>query len=155
MQRLDKMGNEQFVFGALMVVANKLDTLLDRELNVFDMTSKQWFLLITIDSLFEKPPTIKEVAKAMGSSHQNVKQVALKLKTKGFLNMEKDPKDARATRLQHTEKSYEFWEKTQQKGVDFINKLFKNISEDEISAARVVIQKIWANLDEMESTNEG
>jgi len=115
MNRLEAMEDRQFVFGTVLVLSNKLDTLLDREMIPFGMTSKQWFLLLVVSTLFDKAPTIKEAAKAIGTSHQNVKQMALKLEQKGFLKLEKDSRDARATRLKPTEYSMTFWEKTQKK----------------------------------------
>ncbi|MCI1882483.1 MAG: MarR family transcriptional regulator, partial [Sporolactobacillus sp.] len=76
MNHLDNMPDRQFLFGALFVAANRVDTLMQRELKKYDVTTKQWLLSIVIDNLFQHSPTIKEVAKEMGSSHQNVKQIA-------------------------------------------------------------------------------
>lgn len=45
----------------------------------------------------------------MGTSHQNVKQLANKLKERGFLDIERDKEDCRAIRLKIKEKSYYFW----------------------------------------------
>ena len=89
MSKIDKMSDRQYLFGAIFIVANRVDTMLEREFKRFGITTKQWFLSIIIENLFDKPPTIKEVAKEMGSSHQNVKQVALKLEQKGLLVLQK------------------------------------------------------------------
>jgi len=139
------------IVGALLIISNRMDTLLERELKEFDVTSKQWFLSLIIDNLFLKPPTMKQVAKEIGSSHQNVKQVALKLQEKGILKLEKDKKDARVTRLKMTEESYEFWEKTQPKGVAFIESVFENIEKEDLAKARAVLQKTLSNLKEIEN----
>jgi len=108
--KIQSLKDQKFVFGSVQIVANKMNTLLERELKEFDITSKQWFLTVVIENSFDKPPTIKEAAKAMGSSHQNVKQVALKLEQKGLVCLEKDKKDARVTRIRLTEQSYKFSE---------------------------------------------
>ena len=154
MNKLDEMKDSQFIFGSIFVVANKIDTLLERELSHYDLTTKQWLLSIVIDNLFDKSPTIKEVSKEMGSSHQNVKQVALKLEQKGFLALEKDKKDARATRLKLTNKSYEFWAGIQSKSIEFTEALFKDIDEEELSKTRAALQKMLINLGNMESKEE-
>lgn len=151
MSKLDKMEDSQFIFGSILVVANRMDTLLERELNNYDITTKQWFLSVVIDNLFDTSPTIKEAAKEMGSSHQNVKQVALKLEQKGLLKLEKDKKDARVTRLRLTDESYAFWAKTEGKGLAFMQAVFKNIEKDELSKARAVIQKMLSNLIDIEN----
>lgn len=150
MQKIKNMEDGQFIFGALLIIANRLDTLLERDLKEFDITSRQWFLSVIIDNMFSEPPTIKDVAKEMGSSHQNVKQVALKLEQKGLLKMEKDKRDARAIRLKMTDESYVFWEKTRPKGLAFTKAVFEGIEEKELSVARVVLEKILNNLLKME-----
>ena len=154
MSKLEMMSDQQYLFGAVFVVANRMDTLLQRELNQFEVTTKQWFLSIIVDNLFDKPPTMKEVAKEMGSSHQNVKQVALKLEQKGLLILEKDQVDARATRLKLTENSYNFWETIGGEGTAFIETLFKDIDNDELVIARRVMQKLQLNINEMDKKSE-
>ncbi|MBC7959129.1 MAG: winged helix DNA-binding protein [Vallitaleaceae bacterium] len=150
MNKFDAMKDQKFVFGSVLIVANRMDTLLDRQLKEYDITAKQWFLTVVVDNSFDKPPTIKEVAREMGTSHQNVKQVALKLEQKGLLILEKDKKDARVTRLKLTEEAYKFWQTTQTKATTFTEALFKGIEEEEMSSARRVLQKMMANLSTMD-----
>lgn len=152
MEKLKEMRDEQYIFGALLFAANRMDTLLERELKEFDVTAKQWMLSIIIDNLFDHSPTIKEAAKEMGSSHQNIKQVALKLEQKGLLKLEKDKKDARITRLEMTDESNQFWEKTQPKGTQFVEAVFENITAEEMTGARNALDKIMDNLIKMEKS---
>lgn len=98
---------------------------------------------------------MKEAAKEMGSSHQNVKQVALKLEQKGLLSLQKDKRDARVTRLKLTENSYNFWEKVRKEGITFTQSLFKNIDKDELEVARIVMQKMQSNINEMDNKSDG
>lgn len=151
MSKLEMMGDRKYLFGSIFIVANRMDTLLQREFNQFDITTKQWFLSVILDNLFDNPPTMKEVAKEMGSSHQNVKQVALKLEQKGLLILEKDKRDARATRLKLTEDSYDFWNKIKYEGIEFTNTLFKDIDKEELAVARSVMQKMLLNINEMDN----
>jgi len=139
----------------IFIVSNRVDTMLEREFRRFDITTKQWFLSVIIDNLFDNPPTMKEAAKEMGSSHQNVKQVALKLEQKGLLNLQKDKRDARITRLKLTENSYNFWEKVRKEGTTFTQALFKNIDKDELAVARIVMQKMQSNINEMDNKSNG
>lgn len=148
------MEDHKYLFGAILVVANRMDTLLEREFNQFNITTKQWFLSIVIDNLFDTPPTIKEVAKEMGSSHQNVKQVALKLEKKGLLILEKDKRDSRATILRLTENSYNFWQNIRDEGTAFTKSLFKNIDKDDLVIARKVIKNMLLNINEIDNKNE-
>jgi len=150
MSKMDLMKDQRFVFGSIQIIANKKETLLERELKEFDITFKQWFLTVVIENTFDTPPTLKEAAKAMGSSHQNVKQVALKLEKKGLVSLEKDKKDARVTRIRLTEQSYKFAETIQAKAAIFTGNLFMGIDEDEMSKARTVLYKMMSNLAQME-----
>ena len=145
--------DEPMIFALLLILSNKMDTLLERELREFDVTTKQWFLSETIHSLFDSPPTMKEVAKEMGSSHQNVKQVALKLQQKGLLRLEKDKSDARVTRLRLTEQSHDFWGKTDEKGTAFRNHMFKEMTSKDIATTRALLEKMLVNLAEIENAN--
>jgi len=150
LSKLDSMKDQKFVFGSVLIIANRMDTLLERELKEYDVTAKQWFLTVVVDNSFDNPPTIKEVAREMGSSHQNVKQVALKLEQKGLLVFEKDKKDARVTRLKLTDHIYELSQLTQLKATNFTQALFKGIEKDDMSKARAVLQKMLSNLSEMD-----
>ncbi len=150
-EKLNEIDDSMFVFGTLFVVANKLDTLLGRELAPFGMTSKQWLLSVVIDSLFDEPPTIMQAAKEMGSSHQNLKQVALKLGRKGMLSLDKDSEDLRATRLRLTEKAYDFWDGMQRKGDEFLKAVFEGINSEELNAARRLLQGVLSNLARLEN----
>lgn len=150
MEKLESMTDSKFIFGSILVVANQMDTLLGRELKEHDLTTKQWLLTIVVENSFDYDPSIKEVAKAMGSSHQNVKQVALKLEKKGFLSLEKDKNDARVIRIKLTNQMAAFTEESQLKAENFTGKLFKSILKDEMATTRLLLEKMLFNLDEME-----
>ena len=154
MSKVEKMSDSKYLFGVIFIVANRVDTMLEREFKRFGITTKQWFLSIIIENLFEKPPTMKEVAKEMGSSHQNVKQVALKLEQKGFLILQKDKRDARVTRLKLSESNNDFWTKLRSEGKAFTEALFKNIDKEELEVARRVMQKMQLNINEMDNKDE-
>lgn len=154
MSKVERISDRQYLFGVIFIVANRVDTMLEREFKRFGITTKQWFLSDIIENLFDKPPTMKEVAKEMGSSHQNVKQVALKLEQKGLLILQKDKSDARVTRLKLTENSNVFWTKIRGEGTLFTKSLFKDIEKDELEVARRVMEKIQLNINKMDNKSE-
>ena len=151
MRKLEMMDDCSYLFGSIFILSNRMDTMLERDFKQFDITTKQWFLSISLNNLFDNPPTIKEAAKEMGSSHQNVKQVALKLEQKGLLSLEKDKKDNRVTLLKLTENSHEFWKMIREKGSNFHQTLFKDIDKDDLESARRVIKTMLLNIDEMDN----
>ena len=154
MGKLDILSDMQYFFGALFVSSNRLDTILEREFNKFGVTTKQWFLTIVIDRLFEQPPTIKQAARAMGSSHQNIKQLALKLSSKGLLRLEQDERDSRATRLRLTDESQVLWKRARTQRDTFNQSLFNGISEDELKTVRNVMGKLLINIESIDKMEE-
>lgn len=153
MENIKQMEDKRYIFGSLLIISNKMNTLLERSLKEYGVTSKQWFLLVIMESLIDNYPTMKELAKEMGSSHQNVKQIALKLEEKGFLKLEKDKNDARVTRLKKTKEGHEFWGKTQSKGIEFTENLYKAIENPRLGETRYVLERMLSNLNEMEINN--
>lgn len=144
------MLDSTYIFGALLITANRLDTMLERELKKFGLTGKQWMLAVVVQNLFDSPPTIKQAAAAMGSSHQNVKQMALKLQGKGVLIMEKDRHDGRVTRLRLAEGSESFWESTRPRGERFMAAVFRNLDPEDLSGTRRTLMMIQDNLGDLE-----
>jgi DNA-binding MarR family transcriptional regulator len=150
MRKFTDINDSTFIFGALFMVANKMDTLLERELNHFGVTSRQWFLSVCVATAFEKPPTLKELANISGTSYQNVKQVALKLQAKNLMRLRKDSNDARVTRVELTPESTAFWAQTEGDSALFMEKLYRGISEQEFAATRKTMEKLMDNLEAME-----
>lgn len=150
-EKTNSIPDEPMIFALLLIISNKMNTLLERDLKEFDVTTIQWFLCETIHTLFDYPPTMREVAGEMGSSYQNIKQVALKLQQKGLLKLEKDKKDARVTRLRLTEQSNDFWRKTDLKGTIFRENMFKEMNKKEIATTRALLVKMLLNLNKIEN----
>lgn len=154
MDNIDSIPDQKFIFGGVQVVANQMDTMLERELKEHNLTTKQWLLTIVVQNIFDHDPTIKEVAKGMGSSHQNVKQVALKLEQKGFVVMEKDSHDARITRIKLTAAVDSFGQESQKKSEIFTEKLFHGITAEELAMTRSALKKMLTNLEQMDQESK-
>lgn len=151
-EKAEMMDSKQFSFGALLITAIKLDTQLDKSLKKFDLTSKQWFLMVILDTMFESAPTLNELSQEMGSSYQNVKQVALKLKEKNMIEISKDPKDARALRIKSTPESKLIWDKLIPTSIKFMDSFFKNIEENDLDTLKKVLFQLMFNLNDMETS---
>lgn len=147
---MDTLDKQKFIFGSLFLLANKLQVIGDQYMGIDGMTTKQWFLTAMISQFGSNPPTLSEVAELMGSSRQNVKQLALKLEEKEFLKIEQDERDARALRLKLTEKSQAFWEKREDKDSQFIRDLFEGFSQEEIDLIFMGFNKLFEKIEKME-----
>ena len=108
---------------------------------------KQVFMLSCI-GLFDQPPTIRELAEFIGCSHQNTKQLLLKLENSGFVVLAQDQADKRKIRILLTEKSRQLQSKNSKLRGQYMTRLFQGITEQEITAAIALLQRLDQNLKE-------
>ena len=99
--------------------------------------------------MFDEPPTLKQLAKMCNTSHQNTKQLVLKLESKGFLEVTKDPKDARAMRICATAKCTEWELANQENNAKFVNQMFFTLTQEEILVTMTSLLKIYDALEDM------
>ena len=138
---------QQYVFGSLFLLANKLQIKGDKFLSEDNITLRQWLLTVMILQFKDQYPTLGDVARMMGTSHQNVKQLANKLKERGFLEIEKDKEDARAIRLKLTEKSFYFWFAKEKENDRFMTELFEDLSQEEVTVIARGFDKLLNKID--------
>ena len=108
---------------------------------------KQVFMLRCI-GLFEQPPTIRELAEFIGCSHQNTKQLLLKLENGGFVVLAQDKEDKRKIRISLTEKSRQLQIRNSELRTQYMTRLFQGITEQEITSAIALLQRLDKNLKE-------
>jgi len=97
-------------FRLVITLAQELRTLMDQRLLPSGLTTQQAALLTVIE-MMGRPPAMTEAARALGMSHQNVKQLAVALERKGFLEIVPDERDARSKRMKTTKQHRKFWAK--------------------------------------------
>lgn len=147
MYDIEKMDSRYVIFATTFLMANRLQVLMDQEIE--DITCKQW-LVLTILGTFEEAPTLKELSKACDSSHQNTKQIVLKLEEKGYVIIDKDHEDGRALRIKMTEKKNQWSTDHQEKAAAFMDRMFSKLSVQEISEMYQTQQLLYQTLGEME-----
>lgn len=147
---MESIDNKKFIFGSLFLLANRLQVIGDKYLEKEGITTKQWLLIVMIAQFVDSIPTLSEVAQLMGSSRQNVKQLALRLQEKGFVSIKKDERDSRVLRLKLTEKSTVFWEERREKDEQFIIDIFNGLSEEEIHIMCNGFNKLFGNIESIE-----
>lgn len=139
--------SHQYVFGSIFLLSNKLQILGDQYLAADGITLRQWFLTVIIKQFDpQKGPTLTEAARLMGTSHQNVKQIALKLAEKEFLVFEKDDQDGRSIRLKLTEKSNAFWDSKASELEMFMKRLFSETNHDHVKSTEELFKKLLVNI---------
>ena len=143
------MPPQAFLLGLLSAFDNRYQAAADAFFK--EITWKQFFAIICIN-LCKEPPTINELSDVMGSSHQNVKQILLKLEKKGFISMLPDEKDKRKQRIIVTDAARSFLEENDNNGQQsqyIIGRIFEGISEKDLKTTIKTIMKMERNLSEI------
>ena len=132
-----------FLIGLLSAFENRFQAVADSFFE--EITWKQFFAIICIN-LCRESPTINELSEVMGSSHQNVKQILLKLEKKGFVEMIVDEKDRRKQRIVTTKKCEDFCKSNDRESEIQMNKIFEGISEKQLITTIQTISQMERNL---------
>ena len=135
-----------FLLGLLSAFESRFQAVADSTMR--EISWKQFFAIICIN-LCKDPPTVKELAEIMGSSHQNVKQILLKLEKKGFVRITIDERDKRKQRIELTDYCKEFCTKNDEMAMSFMRKMFRGISEEQLQVTIQTIIQIEDNLKEI------
>lgn len=139
----EKIEKDYFLFGLLNAFMNQMQAAGDRFFE--EISWKQCFAMICIN-MFSEPPAIMELAEVMGSSHQNVKQILLKLEKTGFVKMKPDDNDRRKLRVHVTKEGYEFFQKYEKPSDDFMKQLFDGIKKEDIETTIQTVLTLEQNL---------
>ena len=94
-------------FRLIVLVAQELRTLMDQLLRADGLTTQQAATITVVELL--GTPSLSQAATALGTTHQNARQLADALERKGFLRISTDQADARVRRLSTTAKSNSYW----------------------------------------------
>lgn len=132
-----------FLLGLLSAFENRFQAAADNAMQ--EISWKQFFAVICINLCKEKP-TVKELSEIMGSSHQNVKQILLKLEKKGFVRITADTQDKRKQRIELTDYCREFCEKNDELSMNTMKALFAGVSEEQLQVTVQTIIQIEDNL---------
>ena len=143
-QILNMMPPQFGLFGLLFAFMNRLQAAGDSFYE--EITCKQWFLLACMNLYLNEAPTANDLAETMGCSRQNVKEILNALVKKEILVLKQDDNDKRKQRIYFTSKQKKLAKKYQNKEMDFLKLLYKDISEKEIRSVFKIISKMEKNL---------
>lgn len=138
-----EIDSSYFLIGLLSAFENRFQAVADRAMG--EISWKQFFAVICIN-LCRESPTINELAEIMGSSHQNVKQILLKLEKKGFVNFINDESDKRKQRIVLTDYCREFCEKNDEQSIMIMKSMFSEIAEEQLQVTIKTLIQIEDNL---------
>ncbi|MGN6681719.1 MAG: MarR family winged helix-turn-helix transcriptional regulator [Streptosporangiaceae bacterium] len=127
-------------FRLIVLVAQELRTLMDQLLRGDGLTTQQAALITVVDML--GTPSLSQAAAALGSTHQNVRQLADVLVRKGFAEVSTDENDGRVRRLRTTTKSRGYWEDRSAADQDRVLTWFADLTPDEARTLFELLAKV-------------
>lgn len=132
-----------FLLGLLSAFENRFQAKADKVMG--EISWKQFFAIICIN-MCKEPPTLKELSDIIGSSHQNLKQILIKLEKKGFIGFKADDSDKRKQRIYLTDHCREFCNKNDDVSKTIMGRMFDGISKKDLETTIKTITKIEGNL---------
>lgn len=144
---LQMMDHKYALFGLFFAFHNRLQAVGDSFYE--EITCKQFFLLACMNLYQDQAPTANELAKTMGCTRQNVKEILNSLEKKQLIRFEVDEGDKRKRRVYLTENALRMSDKYYEKETNFMEYLYRGISDEEIDQTYRIISKIEDNLKRM------
>ena len=149
MRSPDLLQKNMDLFAYIFLLSQRLEYISNKLLEKDHLTTKQFLLLAITEKAFDYEPSLKEVADALGTTHQNVRQMTNQLEKKGFIEVFKDPNDRRINRLRTTEANRSYWDSRAEKQGQEVLEMFRGFSDDEIESLYNMVFKLYNDLDPM------
>ncbi|AXY26309.1 MarR family transcriptional regulator [Suicoccus acidiformans] len=145
-----RIGQSSIIFFSLFNISNRIATDIDNSLS--DLTLKQLLLLIAVEII--QGGSYTELGNIMGSSRQNIKNLAIALEKKGYVSIIPDPNDSRAFKVISTERTKDHFEEMDLLYSKKLVELFSAFSDDEVAQLFALFDKFFQGVEVMERSNE-
>lgn len=129
------------LFRLLVALGLRLRTKMDQRLAEVGLTTQQAAVL-TLVAAAPGAPTLGEVGRQLGTSHQNVRQVVDVLVRKGLLEVIPDPHDRRARRLRSTAEVSRLFAGREAEDEAEVRRWLGALSEDEMRVAVGLLMRV-------------
>lgn len=133
------------LFRLVLTLATHLRTRMDQRLAEVGLTTSQAGVL-TFVGASEQPPTLTDTARALGTSHQNARQVVAALERKGLVMVLPDPVDGRVRRLAVTGRVAEVFEDRDLDDREEVARWLAALSADEQRQAVDLLERLLGDL---------
>lgn len=137
---MNRTEKEEFVIGSISLLSNKLSQFGDDLLP--DITFKQFILLIMISKMEVEEKNINSIAEVVGTTRQNIKKMLTSLEAKGYVVISKSEYDARALKVELTQKTYQYFSDNEALAACETKQLFTPFSDTEIDSLVSNFQKL-------------
>jgi len=137
----DLFYSQQTLF-TLFSVTNKLQIAGDKYLQ--DLTIRQ---ILALPALFHAPEgkaTINHIARSMGTSKQNAKQIVDAMERKGYLSVAPSEQDKRALHVSITLEGEQAFRACSERFDEFLATIFQNFTSEELETICMLLQKLYS-----------
>ncbi len=131
----------QQVYATLFSLANKIQVQGDKYLE--KLTSRQLMSMMAILHLPEDGSTLNNIARKLGTTKQNAKQLVTNLEKKDYVVTLPSPRDKRAVNVKITEAGKHITIECGEKGLIFFLDLFKDFTKDEMELLWGFLKKMY------------
>lgn len=132
----------QQTYATLFSVSNKLQVRGDKALEL--LTGRQLMTLIAIAHLPKGEASLNRIARKMGTTKQNVKQLIVVMEKKGYVNTIPSKTDKRAYSIEISEKGMTVGSECDRRGMAFLAEVFGGFSETELETFWAMLKKLYS-----------
>jgi DNA-binding MarR family transcriptional regulator len=140
-QPSDKLFLMQQVYSTLFSLTNKLQIKGDERLD--GLTSRQLMTMIAIIHLPEDQTTLNNIARKLGTSKQNVKQLVANMENKGYVVTLPSGRDRRSYNIRITGPGKESLLKNGEIGNNLFLEMFKDFTMEELETLWSLLGKLY------------
>ena len=133
---------ERYILVTNFLIEQRWSYIVSREFLEDGITAKQWLFMVILGNMFERPPSMQEMADAMSTTHQNIKQLAVRLENKGLIRIKQDLKNRRILRLEPTKRFHEFWAGRDERDAATVKYLFDSLDNEEVKRLFDIFSKL-------------
>lgn len=133
------------VFRLLLTLGGHLRTLMDRQLEPTGITTQQAACL-TIAGAADAPLAQGELARALGVSHQNVRQLTTALERKGLIEVVPDSDDRRTKRIRTTKAAHKLFVRRNAADRDIVADWFRGLDDREAEQLLALLLRVAGDL---------
>ncbi len=131
----------QQVYSTLLSVNNKLQAGSDRYFS--KMSSRQYMAMMAVLHLQESEATINNIARKLGTTKQNTKQLITALVKKRYAVLKKSETDRRAANVEITPLGFSELLTASEIGIMFLADVFNEFSGDELQVLWDLLKKLY------------
>lgn len=132
----------QQIYATIFTINNKIQAICDRQFE--DLTLRQFMFILAISHISEGECTFNRLAKQLGTSKQNVKQLVTILSKKGYISVEPSKVNKRANNVILTKEGVAIGIAYEEYGNDFLSNIAKQFTTEELEQLWNLLKRFYA-----------